>query len=584
MPQVDISGYNITTDPTAPNHIYKRNGVKDATVSIGKTETLPPGEPARVENVGTANAAVLNFYLPTGPQGDKGDPGPEGPTGPQGSTGPKGDTGAQGPAGPTGSVGPTGPEGPAGPVGPAGPQGIQGKTGPQGPAASITVGSVSTGDPGTAANVTNSGTASAAVLDFVIPKGDKGDTGAVGKEGPTGPTGPQGDTGKAATISVGSVTSGDTAAVTNSGTESDAVLDFILPKGDKGDPGPQGPTGETGSTGPQGEPGKAATIKIGTVTTGDAATPASVTNSGTDGAAVLDFVIPRGPQGETGPTGSEGPAGPTGPAGDPGPQGSTGPQGEPGKAATIKVGSVSTGNEVSIVNSGTETNAVFDFTLPSGYSFASKTLAKKSLYMTGFNNINPVRIFVRANDSLGFIRKSDNKTFTFNIPTAYTQWNFSSLSIINAEISVPLDNSILIVHYHAVPEITATTVMYTLTITLWFSSAYELNSLFSSFDASISASFDSFIGVSNTKTVSWESYETITSITVENKYHIKVNFPKDGDDELLTVPFSYIDYEGGTYPFKIIEWGFISLTRKSGITTYVVYSSRNTISIRLNME
>ena len=52
--------------------------------------------------------------------------------------------------------------------------------------------------------------------------------------------------------------------------------------------------------------GKAATIKVGTVTTGAAGTRASVNNSGTSTNAVLDFIIPRGEKGDTGATGAKG--------------------------------------------------------------------------------------------------------------------------------------------------------------------------------------------------------------------------------------------------------------------------------------
>lgn len=44
-------------------------------------------------------------------------------------------------------------------------------------------------------------------------------------------------TGLAATVSVGTVTDGETASVVNSGTEQNAKLDFVLPRGAKGDPG-----------------------------------------------------------------------------------------------------------------------------------------------------------------------------------------------------------------------------------------------------------------------------------------------------------------------------------------------------------
>ena len=60
--------------------------------------------------------------------------------------------------------------------------------------------------------------------------------------------GDKGDAGAAATISVGSVTGGATASVTNSGTTSAAVFDFVLPKGDKGDTG-DGLTAESSHSG-----------------------------------------------------------------------------------------------------------------------------------------------------------------------------------------------------------------------------------------------------------------------------------------------------------------------------------------------
>lgn len=59
-------------------------------------------------------------------------------------------------------------------------QGPAGAKGDPGDAATVTVGTTSTGEAGTSAQVTNSGSASAAVLNFTIPKGEKGDTGAAG--------------------------------------------------------------------------------------------------------------------------------------------------------------------------------------------------------------------------------------------------------------------------------------------------------------------------------------------------------------------------------------------------------------------
>lgn len=112
-----------------------------------------------------------------------------------------------------------------------------------------------------------------------------------------------GTPGTAATIAVGTTTTGaagTSASVNNSGNDYAAVFNFTIPRGDTGD---TGPTGATGS------PGAAATIAAGTTTTGAAGTSASVTNSGTSSAAVFDFTIPRGDTGATGPTGATGATG-----------------------------------------------------------------------------------------------------------------------------------------------------------------------------------------------------------------------------------------------------------------------------------
>ena len=78
---------------------------------------------------------------------------------------------------------------------------------------SISVGSTTTGPAGTSASVSNSGTSTAAVLDFTVPRG------------------------LAATISVGSVSTGSAGSstlVSNTGTPGAAVLSFTVPRGDSG--------------------------------------------------------------------------------------------------------------------------------------------------------------------------------------------------------------------------------------------------------------------------------------------------------------------------------------------------------------
>ena len=100
-----------------------------------------------------------------------------GPTGPIGLTGP---TGAIGPTGPIGLTGPTGATGPTGPIGLTGLTGATGPTGPrgeegaQGATPVLTIGTISTGAPGTQAAATITGYAPNYVLNLTIPQGPTG--------------------------------------------------------------------------------------------------------------------------------------------------------------------------------------------------------------------------------------------------------------------------------------------------------------------------------------------------------------------------------------------------------------------------
>lgn len=283
-----------------------------------------------------------------------------------------------------------------GSTGPAGPAGTNGANGGNGAAATVQVGTVTTSAPGSGVVVQNAGTANAAVLNFSIPQGA---TGAAGTPGltwqGTWTTGTGYSTGDvvfrngsacvslhgtntvdpvvsvanntgdwqilasqgspgAATVSIGAVTAGTSAAVTNSGTQNAAVLNFTLPKGDPGAAGPAGlvffgpwssatqypatsvvtwngssyvaiasssgvhPTGDAGSAsawstlaskgdaGATGPSGTTPAFAISAVHTGAAGSAAAVTNVGTSTNIQLDFTIP---QGATGATGATGPAG-----------------------------------------------------------------------------------------------------------------------------------------------------------------------------------------------------------------------------------------------------------------------------------
>jgi hypothetical protein len=163
-----------------------------ATIQIGTVTTGAPGSSATITNSGTESEAVFNFTIPrgdigstgatgaagatgtTGAQGPTGATGPQGPTGPQGETGPAGPTGATGSQGPQGEQGEQGDTGLTGPTGATGAAGAAGPQGATGPAGTITIGAVNTGSPGSGVVVTNSGTSTAATLNFTIPRGDAG--------------------------------------------------------------------------------------------------------------------------------------------------------------------------------------------------------------------------------------------------------------------------------------------------------------------------------------------------------------------------------------------------------------------------
>ena len=292
-------------------------------INLRVNGTTTSGNTASVTKSESGGIITLSFTLPKGDKGDTGDKGD------------KGDTGA------TGATGATGPQGPTG------------------PAATIAIGTVTTGNAGSSATVTNSGTSTNATLNFTIPKGDKGDTGnaagfgtptavidnSIGSVGIPGVSisasgsntakvfnfkfgnlkGDKGDTGNAAgfgtpTASINNTVGTPSVTVTASGENTAKVFNFAFSnlKGEKGD------KGNTGA------------ITVGNVITGNAGSSAIITNSGTSTDAVLNFTIPKGDKGDTG---------------------------------AITVGTVTTGNagsSVIITNSGTPSDAVLNFTIPKG--------------------------------------------------------------------------------------------------------------------------------------------------------------------------------------------------------------------------
>ena len=108
--------------------------------------------------------------------------GPRGEPGRDGAKGEKGDPGAKGDKGDPGAPGARGEKGEKGDPGRNGSPGATGAT----PRFTVTA---VTGEAGTAASVTQSGTAENPMVEFTIPQGIKGDTGAQGEKGEKGDPG-----------------------------------------------------------------------------------------------------------------------------------------------------------------------------------------------------------------------------------------------------------------------------------------------------------------------------------------------------------------------------------------------------------
>ena len=204
---------------------------------------------------------------------------------------------------------------------------------------SLTIGTTSTLTPGSDATVTNSGTPTDPILNFGIPKGAKGDTGSTGATPNI-----------TATATVDANVGTPSVNVTKSGTAENPSLAFAFSniKGAKGD------TGATGSIGPTG-----ATPNITATATVDAATgtpSVNVTQSGTAENPSISFAFHnlKGAKGDTGATGQTGPAGQGVPTG-----GTTGQvlKKSSGTDYAVEWGTVSSGGHTILNSSGTAMTA-----------------------------------------------------------------------------------------------------------------------------------------------------------------------------------------------------------------------------------
>jgi hypothetical protein len=331
--------------------------------NIGNTPSVSPTQWA-VFATGTAGPAGATGAA--GPQGLPGAQGPQGIAGPQGvegATGPQGpsvanytgnyvattnyglhdavsfngstyislvagNVGNTPPLSPTqwsllaaqGVAGPTGATGPAGPVGATGATGTAGATGPQGPPISFLGGWLVGTNYAVGSGVSYGGASYVALVANVGREPDVSPTywavlaqgGAAGTPGAAGVAGPQGPAG-AVGINYRGVWASSVAYQANDAASFGGTT-YLAKAGSSAlepdlFPAEWAVLAQAGSAGPTGPTGAAATVSVGTVTTGAAGSQATVTNSGTAEAAVLNFTIPQGSPGTGGGGGGTGTSG-----------------------------------------------------------------------------------------------------------------------------------------------------------------------------------------------------------------------------------------------------------------------------------
>lgn len=189
MPVPDANGTYYLVGPAGPAN----------SLSVGTVTTGAAGSSAAVVITGTAPSQTISFTIPKGDKGDKGDTGNTGPIGPTGATGinwqgawsaltdyvnndavfyDNASWFASGnpPLGETPSLA-------SSYWYPLALQGATGATGATGPANTLTVGTVTTTDPGEDAEVTITGSSPNQTINFVLPQGLQGPQGIQGPAG-----------------------------------------------------------------------------------------------------------------------------------------------------------------------------------------------------------------------------------------------------------------------------------------------------------------------------------------------------------------------------------------------------------------
>jgi len=302
----------------------------NATVQIGTVSTGLPGSNATVTNSGTSSAAILNFSIPEGRQGAQGIPGQNGVDGVNGTNGING-AAATITVGETVTLEPgnnalvqnTGTTSVA-VLKFSIPKGAKGDT------PDISVGTVTTGEPGTEAAAEITGTSPHLTLNLTIPEGQQGAaaTNNITARGEWDPLTADGthslldpdDPDYEAPYGLNDlVYYGDWSWVRRANYNDTTPEEEALPpsdnnplwvhfvgRGPQGIQGQAGVNGADGVDGVDGAPGEAATIVVEETITLEPGNDALVENVGDSTNAILKFSIPKGATGATGATGNRG--------------------------------------------------------------------------------------------------------------------------------------------------------------------------------------------------------------------------------------------------------------------------------------
>lgn len=219
-PGTDALVENVGT-PTAPElqfTIPRGDEGKAATIEVGEVTASDPGSEPQVTNAGTENAAVLDFVLPRGQTG---------PTGPAATIEVESTvTGEPGTQASVENVGTTGAAKLRFTI-------PRGNTGQNGVTPTLSAGNVETLEPGQPATASVTGEGPAYQINLGIPRGQTGAQGTPGQNGEDGQT---------PTITVGTVTTldpGQDATAEITGETPNLTLNLGIPEGQPGQDGVQ---------------------------------------------------------------------------------------------------------------------------------------------------------------------------------------------------------------------------------------------------------------------------------------------------------------------------------------------------------